>query len=299
MDITKLFKDHRIPFSTEHKNIRDGWIGLEDCPFCGSRGKYHLGYNTYENYFSCWQCGGHSSIHSISKILGVNWKRAEEIVGKYGGTVKSYKEHRVRVGTKKFKLPSGDLSLQKQHKLYLKKRSFDWEYLEDVWRIKGTEPMSELDGLYYSFRILAPIYWDGQLVTFQARDITDKHMAKYMACPPEYEIISHKHILYGIQEHWQERGICVEGIFDAWRLGTGAFATFGVKYTREQIRAIVTHFKEVVVAFDPEPVAQMQAQKLVDELEYKGVKAWKIDLPCDPGALTQDDADYIVKQILT
>jgi hypothetical protein len=297
MQVEKFLKDYHILHSTEHKNVRDGWIGIQDCPFCGSKGKYHLGYNTYEDYFSCWMCSGHSTIYVVAKLIGVNYTRAEEIVEKYGGTLKTKKEPRIRVGMSKFKLPSGVGPLQKNHKLYLEERRFDWELLEKVWGLQGTGPQSKLDELSYKLRILAPIYWDRRLVTFQARDITEKQIAKYMACPPEREIISHKHILYGKQEAWGPRGFCVEGITDVWRLGINSFGTFGVKYTRNQLRAMIKHFKEIVVLYDPEEQAQVQAEKLIDELNFRGVKAWKVDLDCDPGAMSQDDANHLLKTI--
>lgn len=298
MDASRFFIDYKISHSTEHKNIRDGWIGIQDCPFCGSQGKYHLGYNTYEDYFSCWMCGGHSETYVVCKLLGINYTAAEAVVEKYGGGEKARVEPRVRVGMSKFKLPSGDLELQDYHKQYLDDRGYNWEYLRDTWNVQGTGPMAKLDEISYKLRILAPVYWDRRIVTFQARDITTKSKAKYMACPPEREIISHKHILYGIQEDWGDRGICVEGIFDAWRLGTNAFATFGIKYTRDQVRAMVKHFKEVVILYDPEEQAQRQADQLIKDLELRGVKAWKVDLDCDPGDLSQDDANHLLNQIL-
>ena len=304
MQIEKLFTDYGIPYVTEHKNVRSGWIGLE-CPFCSGEKNYHLGYSISENYFSCWRCGGHNTANTISKLLGVNYHKAEEIVEQYGGSEKVKGVPRVRMGTSRFKLPSGDHSLQAQHKLYLQRRKFDWEYLEEVWGIMGTGPMAKLDNgektdtiLNYARRILAPISWDGNLVSFQARDITNKHMAKYMACPPARERISHKHILYGVQEHWQDRCIVVEGITDAWRLGTDAVATFGIKFTREQIKAIATHFKEAVVLFDPEGFAQAQARKLVDELMFKGIKAKTVLLTSDPGELKQEKADELVDNLM-
>jgi len=60
---------------------------------------------------------------------------------------------------------------------------------------------------------------------------------------------------------------------------------------------MVKHFKEMVVLYDPEPQAQRQAEKLVDELKFRGVKAWKVDLDCDPGDLSQDDANHLLKTI--
>lgn len=303
MDIIQLYIDYSIDHSTEHKNVRNGWVGT-NCPFCGSTGKYHFGYSIDEDYFSCWQCGGHSVKSSIARLLGVNVSRAEEIIEKYGGAVKHYKKARVRIGKNKFKLPSGSLKLEKQHKLYLKRRGFDWEELARTWGIMGTGPSSKLIShdkeqiINYSNRILAPIIWDGRIVSFQARDISNKHMAKYMACPPEREIISHKHILYGLQDHWGDRGICVEGIFDAWRFGPRAFATFGVKFTQEQLIHMERHFKEIVIAYDPEKQAQKQAKLLMKELGNIGVNAWTVQLPCDPGDMSPMDAEMLVETIL-
>lgn len=297
MKIEQLLIDHSIPYVTEHKNVRYGWIGVH-CPFCPGEQNYHLGYSADENYFSCWRCGGHSATNTISKLLSISYTRAEEVIKEYGGNVKTKKVPRVRVGTNKFKLPSGDLSLQPYHKHYLAKRKFDWEYLQEVWGIMGTGPVSKLDELSYARRILAPIHWNEEMVSFQARDITGRHKAKYMACPPEREKISHKHILYGIQEKWGKRGLCVEGITDAWRLGTDAVATFGVKFTRHQIRNLAKHFEELVLLYDPEEAAQDQAKQLIDELNFKGVKAWTVDLPSDPGEMDQSEADYLVKDLM-
>jgi len=304
MQIEKLLQSHNIPYVTEHKNVRDGWIGM-NCPFCSGEGNYHLGYSLDEDYFSCWRCGGHGIVYSISKLLSISFSKAEELVEQYGGTLKKKRvEARVKVGMSKFKLPTGELKIFSNHRRYLEQRKFDVDKLIDLWGIMGTSPSSRLVSpdkekiLDYSNRILAPIFWDNRIVSFQTRDITNRHMAKYMACPPEREIISHKHILYGRQFDWGKRGICVEGITDVWRLGPDAFCTFGVKFTTEQVQAMVKHFDEVVVLFDPEDQAQVQAKKLIKRLNFKNVKAWRVPLESDPGEMSQDDADYLVKNLM-
>ena len=298
MNVEKFLIDYRILHSTDHKNVRDGWIGVQDCPFCGASGKYHLGYNTYEDYWSCWSCGGHSPQYVVSRLLGVNLDEAQSIVRKYGGKQKKRRERRIRVGTDNFKLPSGVIKMQHYHKKYLEDRGFNPEELEQIWDLYGTGPSSKLDKISYKWRILAPIYWDEKLVSYQARDVTDRQQGKYKACPPEREIVSHKHILYGIQEEWEDRGICVEGITDVWRLGTNAFATFGIKYTPAQVEAIAKHFKEIVILYDPEEQAQIQAEKLMIDLQNFNVKAWIEHRDTDPGDMSQDDANHLVKQIL-
>ena len=191
MDVIKFFIDYKIPHSTDHKNIRDGWIGIQDCPFCGTRGTYHLGYNTYENYFSCWSCGGHSEEYVVSKLIGVNYDTAKEIVEKYGGALKSRAEPRVRVGMSIFRLPNGLVPFNSVSWTYLHKRGFeDPDKLIKDWDLRFAGPSAKLDNHSYYNRILAPIYWDRRIVSFQARSILKNHPAKYKACPPEFEKIS-------------------------------------------------------------------------------------------------------------
>ena len=86
-----------------------------------------------------------------------------------------------------------------------------------------------LDNINYSHRIIIPYIWNSEIVSFDARDATNKQLNKYQACPLEREIVEHKRILYGTQEMWTDTGICVEGTTDVWRLGTDSFATSGIK----------------------------------------------------------------------
>jgi len=300
MRILELYQDYHIDHITEdHKHAREGWVNIE-CPFCTGNPGYHLGFNLDANRFHCWRCGGKFPEQVISKILSVSYSKAEDIVKEYGGISKrSNKKPKVKVNLHPFKFPSGDLSLTKYHKQYLEKRNFDPDRIISQYGLKGTGPISKLDDLNYSRRILAPIYWQSRMVSFQARDITDKHPLKYMACPQRREEIQHQHILYGAPILWGRRGICVEGITDVWRMGYRSFAVFGIKYTPYQVKQIASLFDEVVILFDPEKQAQREAKSLEAELNFRGIKAWRYnDIHCDPGDLSQDDADHLTKEIL-
>ena len=300
MKIINLYNDYHVQFATEgSKHTRDGWVNIH-CPFCTGSQDYHLGFNLDDNYFHCWRCGGKHPSQAISKILSVNLDKADQIIKEYGGVNSRVNQNvRVRVGTKPFLFPSGDLSLTKVHRSYLEGRGFDPDLLVKKWGLMGTGPVARLDGINYSHRILAPIHWDSKVVSFQSRDITKKHKLKYLACVQDRELIKHQTILYGSQGHWGKVGVCVEGITDVWRLGTKAFAVFGIDYTPDQVKAIVKHFSEVVIMFDPERTAQKQSKKLMKELEARGVKVRRYSqLTCDPGDLTQDDANHLMKEII-
>jgi len=301
MKILELYKDYHITYaSPEDKHYREGWVNIE-CPFCYGNPGYHLGYNMDSNHFHCWRCGGKFTDQVLSKILNVSNTEAEAIINKYGGqTRKIFTERSARVNLHPFKYPSGDLRLTRAHTRYLEQRGFDPDELVAQWDITGTGPLSFLDKTNYSKRIIAPIRWDNRIVSFQARDITGKHSKKYLACPKAREIVEHQSILYGNQSQWQRRGICVEGITDVWRLGPHSFATFGIDYTHKQVRAMKTHFDEIIVVFDPDPQAREQAKKLAHRLKNTfGIKAHAyLELDMDPGDLSPVDAAHLVRQIL-
>ena len=300
MKIKQLYEDFNVTYATEgSRNVAGGWIGTH-CPFCPGAPDNHLGYNLDGNYFSCWRCGKHPTVLTLTKLLSVDEKTAKSLIKKYGG-VDGASRISIRRESKTFKFPSNCGDLQSMHKQYLLRRGFDPDRLARDWDLRGTGPVSNLDGADYRFRIIAPIRWDEDIVSFQGRSLSDKTDAKYKACPKEYEKVHHKHILYGNQERWGSTGILVEGITDVWRLGPLSAATFGIKFTDKQVLTIgKSLFERIYIIFDNEPQAQQQAKKLKSELKafYKDPKIEIITVDGDPGGMEQNDADYLIKQLI-
>ena len=90
-----------------------------------------------------------------------------------------------------------------------------------------------------------------------------------------------------------ESVICTEGVFDVWRLGKDSVATFGIEFTRQQVRELAK-FRQVLVLFDKGTQAQKQAEKLVSELKFRGVDTENISREIsasDPADMTQKEAD--------
>ncbi len=305
MDIIRLYEDFGVQYQTEgHKHCRPGWVNTE-CPFCSGNPGLHLGFNIRNEFFVCWRCGWKPTTKTIAKLIHVTENEAREIIKRYGGksALARNQNTKILLNKKRFKYPSNTDTLAPQHRAYLKRRGFDPDKLEKTWGILGTGPISELDNIDYKNRILIPIFWQGEVVSFQTRDITEKHPAKYMACPEEREKVKHKHILYGHPSVWEKEGcICVEGVFDVWRLGERAVATFGIKYTTPQINVLAKTFKKVAVMFDVESQATKQAEKLVSELRFRGVDASCVYLETkngkDPGSLSEDEAREIVEKLI-
>ena len=302
MKIVELYRDHNI--STEEQ--LQGWINT-NCPFCDDN-TGHLGFSLTSNYFNCWRCGWHPVYETLSKLLSIPKNEVHSILAEYRGQdlpilhTTNRQPLRRSSRVRGFRYPSGTGPLTQYHKTYLTKRGFNPEFIENFWNVKATGPFSFLESdtqiLQYKWRLLAPIIWNGTPVSFQARDITNKQPPKYKACPEDREVIKHKHVLYGKQECWGDHGICVEGILDAWRLGSKAFAVFGIQFTESQVRIMVNTFKEITVIFDNEPQAIAQADKLVAELSFRGVKSQRVTVKSDPAEMSQSEADKLVKEVI-
>jgi len=301
MDIIQLYEDYNIPTAPiGHKHSRPGWVNVE-CPFCIiEHPGYHLGATLDGKIFYCWKCGIHWPGESIAKLLSVTQYEADRLIKEYSGTSIPRTIEKVRIQPTIQQLPSDVLPLLQSHKTYLQnKRNFDAEKIERLWNLVSTGPVSYLGKTNYGHRILAPIYWENQRVTFQARDVTEKHPKKYLACPEDYEIIKHKHIIYKHPNFHELTTICVEGITDVWRFGTSAVATFGIEYTNQQVRLLSQLYTRIGVCFDGNEItAKRQADKLISDLRFRKVDSFRIDITGDPGGLSQEEADYIVKQII-
>jgi hypothetical protein len=300
LDIQRLYQDYNIPYSTDgHKHCRPGWINIE-CPFCVGNSGVHLGATLDGQRFHCWRCGGKHSIKALCKILNTSYEQVKILIREYGGVKKKSKVATTSATILKkrpFKFPTGACNLGKQHIQYLKNRKFNATKLERIWELTGTGPIALLEKINYKHRIIAPIYWNGEIVSFQSRDVTNKSDLRYMACPQIRERIDHQNILYGRQSDWGPFGICVEGITDVWRFGPIAFSVFGIDYTSNQLREIVNHFKGVAVVFDDDPQAVKQADILIGELKFRGVHAWSVQIEGDPGSMSQYEANELVQRL--
>jgi hypothetical protein len=303
MNIVQLFQDFNIPHYTEgYKWCRPGWVNIE-CPFCTGNPGPHMGFNLEQVHCFCWRCGWHPTIITISKLIHVNEFETEKIVKRYGHIISHTKQKNTAPKEKEFKFPSAVHELKQNHKQYLLNRNFDPDYLESEWNLLATGPISLLHVdkklINYKHRIIIPFIWNNNIVSFDSRDITGHATNKYQACPEQYEVITHKSILYGKQECWKSTGIGVEGPTDVWRFGPLSCAVSGIQFTSAQVRLIAKTFKCFAVCFDGgESQAKTQANKLVSELKFRGVDAFRVDIEGDPGDMQQSEADYLVKQII-
>jgi hypothetical protein len=291
-DAMKFLEDYSIPNWDEGKNVSPGWRNIQ-CPFCSDHSN-HGGFNP-EGTYICWRCSYHPLEDVISEILQVSYYEAIQIKKEY--TTNTRTEIIKKMGIKhasSLSLPGECTDLQKQHRDYLIKRKYDPDKLESKFKLRGTLHYGN-----YKFRIIAPIYLDGKLVSYQGRDITGKQSLRYKACKMTEEVIHYKHILYNA-DTVKDRGVIVEGITDVWRLGDGAMATMGTGWTKEQALFIAKKgVKKVFILFDPGSFSTERANKLAWELSFLKVNSAVIYREgSDPGDMPQDEADNFMREVM-
>ncbi|MBU1621763.1 MAG: hypothetical protein KKF27_20400 [Gammaproteobacteria bacterium] len=295
----KFCQDFRIATAPRnHPHQRTGWINIE-CHFCTGHRGFHLGYNSKQDFFTCYRCGWHQTEKVLSVIAHLEISKIKALIQRYKGDLSKpdigYAPDIIRPDS--IELPPGTEPMTNRHKQYLASRKFDPDKLERIWNLKGTGHTGN-----YRFRIITPITFNHQLVSYQGRDITDKQFARYMACKEEEEIISHKHVLYGWDQMPYNAKSCivVEGITGVWRLGPGALGTFGVKYTGSQVRLLTNRFEKVYLLFDPDEAGE-QAEKMAQDLIGSGIEVEWLNFmseKLDSGNIPQSTADKLMKEIL-
>jgi hypothetical protein len=297
-DFQSYAYDNGIDLATEgSKHTRPGWVQMA-CPFCTGNPGYHLGFNLDRGYFNCYRCGWHSVFEVVQRLAGASIYEVERIVKEYsaGGKVLTSPNKKKKTGSVECRLPTGTGEMNKRHIRYLLGRGFRAAELVDTWGLLGTGPVGP-----YCHRIVAPIVLDGKLVSYQCRDITGKSNLPYKACSLEQEVIHHKELLYGENLVGGNSIVIVEGVADAWKLGPGAVATFGIGFTTSQVLRMKKYQRRFILYDnDVKREGQVAAKKLASILmgfdgeteivTLKGVK--------DPGELPERDAKQLMEDFL-
>jgi hypothetical protein len=307
-NVLQFYKDYHIDCSDSgSKHCRKGWINI-DCVFCGGD-DYHLGINISTGACKCWKCGNHSQLEVIKELLECDYNAAKDIHKEYcqndNRHIHSSKSQPHREHKTTCEYPTGTSALNDRQRAYLELRGFDSYELEKTWGLKGTGNLGD-----YKFRIIAPIMYNGKMVSYQGRDYTGKSELRYKACKQENEVIEHQTIVYGLDLVGGERALLVEGIFDCFRFGAGAISCFGIAFTTAQVNLIASRIRFLSVLFDAEEQAQKQARAIAIQLTALGVEVEILDISdtkpeelvdpekgIDPGNLLQSVADKIKKEL--
>ncbi len=314
MDFERFLRDYSIHFAGPgERHYKGGWVNLP-CPFCVGHSGNHLGYSIPGDYFSCFRCGGKAPVKVVQKLLNIKYYQAIELLRKYKGKSRN-RANALGIEVKKvaFRMPDDLMPITKSKlavRYMLEDRKhfskIDIKWLEKRYGLQATGA----EGLFFykdkemdlSYRILAPILFDYEVVTWQTRDIADRNpKVKYIACPEVVESVHHKNILYNPPDPYEHKMVCLcEGIFDVWKCalaGYPATCFFGVKYTSSQLKAILA-YEKVIVLFDPDAAGNASCKKLRRQLLFAGKDiAFVKKMKTDPGDMSVKAIQKMLKPL--
>jgi hypothetical protein len=164
-----------------------------------------------------------------------------------------------------------------RHFRYLQDRGYNYHDLMNKYQISFTGPVSWVQGPYgkmnYYWRIIIPIFLDGVMVNFTSRDITEWSSSKYKMGPNNIAIRPGGDCVYNL-DNAGDTIMLVEGPMDVWRIGDGAVAMMGTKFSEAQLSLIANKRpRQVFIVYDAgaEKIAKDLGQRmarLVPQTDY-------------------------------
>lgn len=292
MTPTEILEELGIEYQTEHKNVRSGWAGL-DCVLCGST-ECHLGMNLTTGSLCCWHCGW---IKHSFKVLAELAHVQPRVVGDLFTQFRHHQEHNAAPYDssvrRKLTMPGGILDQPtSSHTKYLKSRGLSRKDAV-LWGLQYTGPTGE-----HKWRIVIPIYYRGEIVSWTTRSIAKEPKRRYLAAKSDQEKMDPRRIVFGI-DFVRSACIVTEGPFDAMRIGVGACSTFGIGWTNPQL-ALIAQVPVRAIVYDSEERAQKKAEELCRALEPMAGETHlvKLDTGKDPGSCSSEEIKELRNRFL-
>lgn len=279
LKLAELLDKFSVPYKQqgEHHHATSGRLQI-DCPYCSSNtDKFRMGIATDLSRSNCWTCGIKNPLNVIADLLHQPYSVVKGLVSE----LELERIERLPIQGK-LTLPKGITKLIDPHIRYLHGRGFDVDELTRLWVVKGI-------GLSFShpWCIFIPIYFQGEVVSWTTRSISDNG-GRYVNAKPTEEAVPLKGLIYG-EDYLRSTCIVVEGPTDVWRVGPGAVCTFGIVYTSSQVFRI-SKYPVRVLAFDAEEQAQKKARELCNALSVYPGKTYQVVIDSkDPGEATRKE----------
>lgn len=290
VNIEQLLDDYQIEYRSSGKNIGTDFIGVTCCS-CGN--ETHGGITPDGRLQLCWVCGAKIGIVKfIASTLSIPYSKAKDIVNPYFSKYHSSPNLQIQE-VPKIILP-GSPKLGPLCISYLKDRGFDPFLLQAQYNLHDGGQTGD-----YKYRVIIPIYFKGELVTFVARALSTEIKLRYKNLSKIKSKIPVGGILYG-GEDIDDECFLVEGIFDKFVMGSNCVATLGTVVTDIQIK-LLCKLKRCVILFDNSKAARAKAGELKSILSFCGVETEIATLPdhvSDPGKLTSKEAMVIRRRYL-
>ena len=298
-DVRAFLDDQGVAYALEGDNVSTGWMNIK-CLFCSDHAN-HLGVRLAGGSYHCWLCDETGdAISLIRAVLGCGFPRAFKVLESYQGRVPLWDESTPKVSRATKVLPDEFVPIEAGREPELVKRWFDRRRFSldicQVWRLGWCEFGS------YALHLIVPVFLDGDLVSFQAADLTGKASSKYRSCPDERSILPLKSCLYGLDEAVKASGpiILVEGVTDKWRLGVNAVALFGKGWKYAQIDLLANRAGDnrlIRVLLDLDAMQDGEYFQRTLEVWFNRTQYIKLE-PGDPKDPDQFSEDLIRKVVM-
>lgn len=298
MDFFKLFLDYKVEML---QNNPDNWINI-DCPYCDEKGHYNMGFNCAGNYYHCWKSLHQYPIKKVlSDVLNVPINSVDEILSEYEGGARLSKKLKNKSNVKSIELPTDTFTSPERK--YLKARGFSPKYLNKKYGIVG----GGISGKW-KFRIIIPIYYNGQLMSWTGRSILSKKKIKELEIPRyknlsiEESVRNPKELFFNLDNCKGKEVVLTEGSFDVLRFDGNAICSLGTELTEGQIALLSERFEKIFILFDNEPEAQEKAHKFGMQLSSIGLDVEIVDVfgdfeKNDMGECTPEEIQKIKKEL--
>lgn len=233
-----------------------------DCPHCGDTGK-HCGIFVSNLRYHCWKCRKTGSLRRLLRTLGLpdavinpalegvaivreDETLADQVIRALSRVPPPAEGPRPPVVLPPSEPVTQDvLDENPLLRRFLRSRRYYSDVCEAFDARWGGNSGS------YRHRLILPVYDAfGRLAAFQARDCTGQTDPKYLTEGRVSELLYWTDLVWVGQE--PRRLYVVEGVFDAWRMGINAVATFTHGISRLQRCMLLTddRIDEVVFAWD-------------------------------------------------
>lgn len=297
MDLIELFEENGVQVWRRGKNVSYGWIGIQ-CVFCDDQSN-HLGINLRNYDCRCWKCGKHKFSDVLRETLDISKSEAIQLAKEIDPSeISEGDDDRVQYDSSmSIKLPPESVRrFPNQHYRYLKERGFPVLKTIREYRLRAVEHIGP-----YKFRIIIPIIYQGKIVSFTSRDITNQAQAKYKAAPASL-YPNPKHFIYNADSvsEGAQSAVLVEGPTDVWRLGKGSISLMGVKaHGKQLVHLARKQIKTLHVLFDNDATGYRASVHLAKALRsfVREVNIVSLTEAADPGVLTREQGEIVMRRL--
>jgi len=299
--IISILNRYDIEYTTQSKNVSGDCFGVQ-CPFCNDHSD-HCGIFYPGGAFHCWRCNESGSLYSLLReLVGITLAEYNAIIKTpiafditATDQIKNILSPSIDEAKKENEI---DIALPEyceiidsntnSHLLntYLSRRGYTIEDCVNYSCLLCTYGK-------YIHRLIIPVIYNNELVSFQGADLTGKSRLKYKSAGNKIN-----NFLYNY-DRIIDKAIVTEGILDAWRIGNEAVCTFGTSISDKQRKLIIDlQLKELIFAWDGDAYWKARKQASYFSPYIKTVKTLCLPKGEDPDSLGNKKMYELIDTIL-